>query len=50
MVQNYTKIMNNTTFWLCFFYFTKKKFVEDTEFPCGKPSLKLCEFINICKS
>ena len=50
MVQNYTKIMNKPTFWLYFFYFTKKKLVEDTEFPCGKLSLKLCGFINICKS
>ena len=50
MVQNYTIIMNNATFGLYFFYFTKKKLVEDTEFPCGKLSLKLCGFINICKS
>ena len=41
MVQNYTKIMNNTTFWLYFFYLTKKKLVEDTEFPCGKHNAQL---------
>ena len=41
MVQNYTIIMNNATFWLYFFYFTKKKLVEDTEFPCGKHNAQL---------
>ena len=33
--------MNNATFWLYFFYFMKKKLVEDTEFPCGKHNAQL---------
>ena len=49
MVQNYTIIMNNATFWLYFFYITKKKLVEDTEFPCGKLSLKLCSLKTIAE-